>query len=54
MPKIWAEIALDSAQQGVGMFAAFIPMMAEAVPDLKEELLSASQKAATALRRSSL
>ena len=50
VPKIWAEIALDSAQQGVGMFAAFIPMMAEAVPDLKEELLSASQKAATALQ----
>jgi uncharacterized protein (DUF885 family) len=50
VPKIWAEIALESAQQGVGMFAAFIPMLAEAAPDLKGEILPASQKAAAALQ----
>jgi len=50
VPKVWAEVALESTQQGVGLFAAFVPMLAEAVPDLKNEVLAAAQAAAAALQ----
>ncbi|MEI6308709.1 MAG: DUF885 domain-containing protein [bacterium] len=50
VPRVWAEVAIDSAQQGVGLFAAFIPILAEAVPDLKEPVLLAAQAAAGALQ----
>ncbi len=50
VPQIWAEIALESAMQGVGLFAAFIPMLAEAVPDMKDELVAAAQAAAAELQ----
>ncbi len=50
VPKVWAEVALESTQQGVGLFAAFVPMLAEAVPDIKEEVLAAAQAAAAALQ----
>jgi uncharacterized protein (DUF885 family) len=49
VPKIWAEIAIQSARRGVGLFAGFIPMLAEATPDLKDEILPAAQTAASAL-----
>jgi uncharacterized protein (DUF885 family) len=50
VPKVWAEVALESTQQGVGLFAAFVPMLAEAVPDLKADVLAAAQAAAVALQ----
>jgi uncharacterized protein (DUF885 family) len=50
VPKVWAEVALESTQQGVGLFAAFVPMLAEAVPDLKADVLAAAQSAAAALQ----
>jgi len=50
VPKVWAEVALESTQQGVGLFAAFVPMLAEAVPDLKADVLAAAQAAAAALQ----
>jgi uncharacterized protein (DUF885 family) len=49
VPKIWAEIAIESARRGVGLFAAFVPMLAESTPDLKDDILAASQAAASAL-----
>lgn len=50
VPKIWAEIALESAQQGVGLFAGFVPMLAQATPDLEDEVTAAAQAAAAALQ----
>ena len=50
VPKVWAEVAFESTQQGVGLFAAFVPMLAEAVPDLKADVLAAAQAAAAALQ----
>lgn len=50
VPKLWAEVAIESARQGVGLFAGFIPMLAEATPDLKEEVIEAAQAAAAALQ----
>jgi uncharacterized protein (DUF885 family) len=48
--KVWAEVALESTQQGMGLFAAFVPMLAEAVPDLKADVLAAAQAAVAALQ----
>jgi len=28
VPKVWAEIAIESAQQGTGLFEGFVPMLA--------------------------
>jgi uncharacterized protein (DUF885 family) len=50
VPKVWAEVALESTQQGVGLVAAFVPMLAEAVPDLKADVQAAAQVAAAALQ----
>ena len=50
VPKVWAEVALESTQQGVGLFAAFVPMLAEAVPDMQADVLAAAQAAAVALQ----
>jgi len=50
VPKIWAELAIESAQQGVGLFAGFVPMLAEATPELKVEVNEAAQVAAAALQ----
>lgn len=50
VPPIWAEIALESTQRSVGLFAGFIPSLAEAAPELKEEIVSAAQAAAAALQ----
>jgi uncharacterized protein (DUF885 family) len=50
VPRLWAEIALESAQQGLGLFAGFVPRLAEATPDLKAEVVAASQAAAGALQ----
>jgi uncharacterized protein (DUF885 family) len=49
VPKIWAKLAVQSARRGVGLFAGFIPMLAEATPDMKNEVLEAANNAASAL-----
>jgi uncharacterized protein (DUF885 family) len=49
VPPLWAEIAIESTRQGVGLFAGFIPALAEATPDLKGEVIEAAQAAAGAL-----
>lgn len=49
VPPLWAEIAIESTRQGVGLFAGFIPALAEATPELKEEVVEAAQAAAAAL-----
>jgi len=49
VPPVWAEIALESAQQGVGLFSGMIPALAEAAPELKDDLIEAAQTAAAAL-----
>jgi uncharacterized protein (DUF885 family) len=49
-PQVWAEIALESAQQGVGLFSGLVPMLAEAAPELKDEVIAAAQAAANALQ----
>lgn len=49
VPPLWAEIAIESTRQGVGLFAGFIPALAEATPDLKDEVVEAAQAAAAAL-----
>jgi uncharacterized protein (DUF885 family) len=50
VPRVWAEVAIESTQQGVGLFAAFVPMLAESVPDLKADVVAAAQTAAAALQ----
>lgn len=49
VPKVWAETALESTRQGVGLFAGFVPMLADAAPEIKDDLLAAARTAAAAL-----
>lgn len=49
VPRIWAETALESTRQGVGLFAGFVPMLADAAPEIKDDLVTAAQTAAAAL-----
>ncbi len=49
VPKVWAEISIQVTRQGIGLFSGFIPMLAEAAPEIKEELIAAAQVAAAAL-----
>jgi len=50
VPMVWAEISLESAQSSIGLFTGFIPMLAEATPDLKADIVAAAQAAANALQ----
>ena len=50
VPKVWAEVALESAQEGMGLIAGFVPMLAQATPDLQAEVNAAAQAAAAALQ----
>jgi uncharacterized protein (DUF885 family) len=50
VPKVWAEIALETCQRSVGLVAAFIPMLADATPELKDDVGAAAQAAAAALQ----
>ena len=50
VPRVWAEVAIESTRQGVGLFKAVVPMLAEAVPDLKEDVVAAAQAAGDALQ----
>lgn len=49
VPPVWNEIALESAQQGLGLFTMLIPALAQQAPKLAPELNEASQAAARAL-----
>lgn len=48
-PKVWAEVALEQAQQAAGLLAGLLPALAaEAAPDLQAGLTEAGQAAAQA------
>ncbi|MGQ9478283.1 MAG: DUF885 domain-containing protein, partial [Candidatus Bipolaricaulia bacterium] len=49
VPPVWNEIALEAAQQGLGLFTMLIPALAQQAPKLAGELNGASQRAAQAL-----
>lgn len=49
VPPLWATLSIESTRQGMGLFAGFIPMLADAAPEIKEELVAAGQAAAAAL-----
>jgi uncharacterized protein (DUF885 family) len=49
VPPVWAEVAVETARQGVGLVAGFVPMLAEATPELKPQVLVAANAAAAAL-----
>ena len=50
VPPVWAQVALESARQGVGLVSGFVPMLAQATPDIQEEVNAAAQAAASALQ----
>jgi len=51
VPKVWAEVALEQAQQAAGLFAGLLPSLAaEAAPDLVAGLAEAGQAAAQAIQ----
>jgi uncharacterized protein (DUF885 family) len=48
-PRIFTQIALETARGGVGFYRHVIPQLAESVPDLSSEVAKRSQEAADAL-----
>ena len=50
VPKVWAEVAIESTRQGVGLYAGFVPMLAGAAPDIQEELVIVAKAAAAELQ----
>jgi uncharacterized protein (DUF885 family) len=50
VPPLWAKMALESAQMGVGLFAGMIPSLAAQAPDIADDLNEASQAAAGAVQ----
>jgi hypothetical protein len=50
VPRVWAEIAVEQAQQAPGLFLGLLPAMAaEAAPELQPELMEAGQAATQSL-----
>jgi uncharacterized protein (DUF885 family) len=49
VPRVWCEVAIESASQGIALFTMLIPALAEQAPEIKGELLSASREAAAAM-----
>jgi len=49
VPRVWAETALESTRQGMGLFAGYVPMLADAAPEIKDDLLAAAQTAVAAM-----
>ena len=49
VPRVWCEVAIESASQGIALFTMLIPALAEHAPGIKDELLSASKEAAAAM-----
>jgi uncharacterized protein (DUF885 family) len=51
VPKVWAEITLEQAEQAPGLFLGLLPLMAgEAAPELQGELTEAGQAAVQAIQ----
>jgi uncharacterized protein (DUF885 family) len=50
VPPLWNQMALESANQGLGLFTMLIPALAEQAPRLAPQLNEASQQAAQALQ----
>jgi uncharacterized protein (DUF885 family) len=49
VPRVWCEVAIESASQGLALFTMLIPALAQHVPDIKGELVAASEEAAGAM-----
>ncbi len=51
VPKVWAEITLEQAQQAPALFLGLLPALAaQAAPELQQELTEAGQAAAAAVQ----
>jgi len=50
VPPVWNQVALESAQQGLGLFTMLIPALAQQAPKLAPQLNEASKRAAQALQ----
>jgi uncharacterized protein (DUF885 family) len=51
VPRVWAQIAVEQAQQAPGLFLGLLPAMAaEAAPELQAELMEAGQAATQAIQ----
>ncbi|MBN1956066.1 MAG: DUF885 domain-containing protein [Anaerolineae bacterium] len=51
VPPVWAEIALEQAQQAPGLLAGFLPMLAaQDAPELQQAMTEAGQAAAQAVQ----
>ncbi len=51
VPRVWAEVALEQAQQAAGLFVGLLPALAaEAAPELQADLAAAGQTAAQAFQ----
>ncbi len=49
VPRVWCEVAIESASQGIALFTVLIPALAEYAPEIKDELHAASREAADAM-----
>ena len=49
-PKLWAQIALESAQMAAGLFMGLIPSLAPQAPDIADDLNEAAAAAAAAVQ----
>ncbi len=51
VPRVWAEVALEEAQQAPGLFLGLLPAIAaQAAPDLQADLVEAGQAASGAIQ----
>lgn len=50
VPRVWAEIALDTARHGLELFADLVPRLAQSTPDLEEDIAASARAAVEALR----
>jgi len=51
VPRVWAEVALEEAQQAPGLFLGLLPAVAaQAAPDLQADLVEAGQAASGAIQ----
>ncbi len=52
VPPLWAELAVQQAEQGIGLFTGLLPgIAAQAAPDLLAELQAAGQAAVAAIQQ---
>jgi uncharacterized protein (DUF885 family) len=49
VPPVWAQIALETTRQSIGLFTALLPRLAEETPELKADVLAAVEAASIAL-----